>query len=147
MKEDSEYPEWLWSIADPPPSLFTLERKYPEDEQVNDDNFTDVGLLLLVAAVNALSKDRPCPHWHACIGAHMLASHWMSQEPPALRRCVRCVHADEAAGEATEHPGYQRPQRDQSKEVSSGGSLWMLSRASSVSKAPDMVLQGVPLFW
>ncbi|CAL5225374.1 g8179 [Coccomyxa viridis] len=46
LKEDSEYPEWLWSIADPPSSLFTLERKYSEDETVNDDNFTDMKRLV-----------------------------------------------------------------------------------------------------
>lgn len=78
MKEDSEYPEWLWSIADPPPSLFTLERKYSEDETVNDDNFTDVGLLLLVAAVNIPSIDKPWSNWHVCISTTMLASRWVS---------------------------------------------------------------------
>ena len=69
LKDDSEYPEWLWSIADPPPSLFTLERKYPEDETVKDENFTDVRLLLLVAAVNTPLRDRRCSHWHASLPA------------------------------------------------------------------------------
>ena len=45
LKEDSAYPEWLWSIVEPPPSLFTLERKYPKEELINDDNFEEVGLV------------------------------------------------------------------------------------------------------
>ena len=48
LKEDSKYPKWLWGVADPPPSLFTLERKYPEDEPITDDNFTDVSSMLVL---------------------------------------------------------------------------------------------------
>lgn len=42
LNKDSEYPEWLWSIADPPPSLFTLERKYTDEDPITDENFTEV---------------------------------------------------------------------------------------------------------
>ena len=27
LEEDSKYPDWLWEIAEPPPTLFSLERK------------------------------------------------------------------------------------------------------------------------
>lgn len=61
LKEDSEYPDWLWNIADPPPSLFTLERKYPEDEPISDNNFTDVSPLLSLQHSQIPSKgDMPC---------------------------------------------------------------------------------------
>ena len=68
LKEDSEYPQWLWSIADPPPSLFTLERKYPEDERVTDENFTDVGPRIPVGFYTMSCR-------HACVFDCMHTQH------------------------------------------------------------------------
>ena len=45
LKADSEYPDWLWTIPEPPPSLFTLERKYSEDDALTDENYEDVSCL------------------------------------------------------------------------------------------------------
>ena len=45
LKADSEYPDWLWNIPEPPPSLFTLERKYSDDDALTDENYEDVSSL------------------------------------------------------------------------------------------------------
>ena len=45
LKADSEYPDWLWTIPEPPPSLFTLERKYSDDDVLTDENYEDVSCL------------------------------------------------------------------------------------------------------
>ena len=45
LKADSEYPDWLWTIPEPPLSLFTLERKYSDDDALTDGNYEDVSCL------------------------------------------------------------------------------------------------------
>jgi hypothetical protein len=46
LKEDSEYPEWLWALAEPPPTLFSLQRKHVGDDLViNEENEDEVGML------------------------------------------------------------------------------------------------------
>ncbi|CAK0735659.1 hypothetical protein CVIRNUC_000617 [Coccomyxa viridis] len=42
LKADSEYPDWLWTIPEPPSSLFTLERKYSDDDVLTDENYEDI---------------------------------------------------------------------------------------------------------
>ena len=45
LKDDSEYPEWLWALAEPPPTLFSLQRKHGDDLVINEENEDEVGLL------------------------------------------------------------------------------------------------------
>ena len=43
LKDDSEYPEWLWDIAEPPPTLFNLQRQMGSSD-IDDDNISEVCL-------------------------------------------------------------------------------------------------------
>ena len=45
LKDDSEYPDWLWTIAEPPLSLFTLERNYSQEDAITDENFQEASCM------------------------------------------------------------------------------------------------------
>ena len=80
LKADSEYPDWLWTIPEPPPSLFTLERKYSDDDALTDENYEDVSCLRpspfrahQQKTSRLILKHRLRAHMHclsACLSAH-----------------------------------------------------------------------------
>lgn len=49
LKPDEEYPAWLWKLADPPPSLGELSRKFDIDGP-KSLSFEEVELLIAVNA-------------------------------------------------------------------------------------------------
>ena len=94
LKEDSEYPEWLWDIAEPPPTLFSLQRQMGSSE-ISDENLSEV-----------------------CIWMHASAKH--ARITSCLQAavdllCLMCT--GEAGSQAGEYQGYQGQELHQSQEV------------------------------
>lgn len=49
LKPDEEYPEWLWELADPQPTLFELRRKYEAaGKDISKMEMREVGALAMV---------------------------------------------------------------------------------------------------
>jgi hypothetical protein len=75
LKDDHEYPDWLWTIAEPPPSLFTLERNYRKEDSITEENFQEASCLAFLLraggtsvplAAGLLDRLMPCKHLLSC---------------------------------------------------------------------------------